>query len=541
MSDLTNHLWQSTFFAILASLLAVLLRRNQAKTRYWLWLAASMKFLIPFSMLVSLGTHVEVPAVLTAVPVVAVEQMSATYEPITMSPIATASPLWPQAMLTIWAAGVFLLLMRWLRSWLTLRAAVRSAARLHIDAPIPILSSHIANEPGIFGVFRPVLLLPHGITNNLTTEELDAILAHELAHVRRRDNLTAALHMLVETIFWFHPLVWWIGAKLVQERENACDEAVLSEGKQPDVYAQGIVNVCKHYLASPLPCASGVTGADLRKRITTIMTNHSPSRLTTMRKALLACACIGVIATPVTIGLLRAQNQNYTFEVATIRPSAPGITSTNIDIDNLWFRASGATIPFLIQMAYGIQPDQLSGIQNWMRDERFDITAKYDQPEDGNIPPGDQSRTARRQDRLQVRLRNLLAERFQLKLREEIKDLPMYSLKVESSDKLKPVAEGRSGMTVNGNIGSGILRAEGVTMSRLVGSLSRIVGRSITDDTGLEGLYTVELEWSDSTALDKPLPSFFTALKERLGLRLDSTKGPVKSYVIEKLERPSEN
>ena len=68
-------------------------------------------------------------------------------------------------------------------------------------------------EPGIFGIFRPVLLLPEGLSSQLPREQFEAILAHELCHVRYRDNLTAALHMCVETLFWFHPLVWLIGGK----------------------------------------------------------------------------------------------------------------------------------------------------------------------------------------------------------------------------------------------------------------------------------------------------------------------------------------
>ena len=91
----------------------------------------------------------------------------------------------------------------------------------------------------MFGVLKPVLLLPEGITDRLTPAQLNAVLAHEMCHVRRRDNLTAAIHMLVEAIFWFYPLVWWIRARLVEERERACDEAVLQSGSDAEVYAEG--------------------------------------------------------------------------------------------------------------------------------------------------------------------------------------------------------------------------------------------------------------------------------------------------------------
>src|SRR5262249_59392596 len=126
-------------------------------------------------------------------------------------------------------------------------------------------------EPGVFGIVKPVLLWPKAMTDRLDDRHVEAILAHELSHIRRRDNLTAALHMVVEAVFWFHPLVWWLGARLIDEREQACDEEVLRLGNRPQVYAAGILNVCKLYVESPLACVSGGTCADLKKRIGSIM------------------------------------------------------------------------------------------------------------------------------------------------------------------------------------------------------------------------------------------------------------------------------
>ncbi len=91
-------------------------------------------------------------------------------------------------------------------------------------------------------------------------------------HVERRDNLWAALHLIVEAMFWFYPLVWWMESTLISERERACDEEVVRRGGEPDVYAEGILKVCEHYLQSPQLCVAGVSGSDLRKRIDLIMT-----------------------------------------------------------------------------------------------------------------------------------------------------------------------------------------------------------------------------------------------------------------------------
>ena len=95
---------------------------------------------------------------------------------------------------------------------------------------VPVLLSSAKIEPGIFGIVRPVLLLPEGILERLTAEQMRAVVAHEMEHVRRRDNLTFAVHMVVEALFWFFPPVWWIGARLIEERERACDEAVVAAG-----------------------------------------------------------------------------------------------------------------------------------------------------------------------------------------------------------------------------------------------------------------------------------------------------------------------
>jgi bla regulator protein BlaR1 len=81
-------------------------------------------------------------------------------------------------------------------------------------------------EPGVCGILAPIVLLPRGVTAHLTSNDLDAVLEHELCHWWRRDNLVASLHMLVEALFWFHPLVWWLGSRLVVERERAATRGI---------------------------------------------------------------------------------------------------------------------------------------------------------------------------------------------------------------------------------------------------------------------------------------------------------------------------
>ena len=180
------------------------------------------------------------------------------------------------------------------------------SAWLGIRKPIDLLLSPATLEPGIFGIVKPVLVWPKGISERLDDAQLEAILAHEVWHVRRRDNLAAAIHMVVEAIFWFHPLVWWLGSRLVDERERACDEEVLESGSDRQVYAESILKTCEFCVESPLACVSGVTGADLKKRIVRIMTERMANKLSFGRKLLLAGVGVAAVAGPVVFGLVNA-------------------------------------------------------------------------------------------------------------------------------------------------------------------------------------------------------------------------------------------
>ncbi|MGP8260992.1 MAG: M56 family metallopeptidase [Acidobacteriaceae bacterium] len=327
---MANHLWQSTVFAAVVVLLALALRKNQARARYWLWMTASMKFLVPFSLLIVMGSYLPKPARPAPAQLgmySAIEEVGQPFAqpeaPVIYSaaPLATpANPihLIPVLLVAAWLSGVLVTLFVWAVSWLRISTVMRRAVpilegremealrRLEsvagVRKRIKLLLSRNSMEPGIFGIFRPVLIWPEGISQHLEDRHIEAILAHEVCHVRRRDNLTAALHMLVEAIFWFHPLVWWIGARLIEERERACDEEVTLLCKQPQVYAESILKVCKFCSESPLACVSGITGADLKKRILQIMTERIVRKLTLGKKLVLVAVGLVVVAVPILLG-----------------------------------------------------------------------------------------------------------------------------------------------------------------------------------------------------------------------------------------------
>jgi beta-lactamase regulating signal transducer with metallopeptidase domain len=307
IGELTNHVWQSTVFAAAAGLLTVAFHKNRAKVRYWLWFSASVKFLVPFALLMSLGSHFAWRPAAPAVSFRVVRIALPFPEALPFAPAAPRHADWvPIAMLGVWACGFAGIAAMRLRGWRRIRGAVRSSAVIDIPATVEVRSAQGLLEPGVVGWLRPILLLPEGIAERLTAAQLEAVLAHELCHVRRRDNLFASIRMMVEAMFWFHPLVWWISARLVEERERACDEEVLRLGSEARDYAEGIVNVCKLYVESPLACVSGVTGADIKKRIEAIMAGSVALKLNFAKKVALAMAGMAALAAPIVIGMMHA-------------------------------------------------------------------------------------------------------------------------------------------------------------------------------------------------------------------------------------------
>jgi beta-lactamase regulating signal transducer with metallopeptidase domain len=306
-----DHLWQSTLFAILAGLTVLVLRRHRANTRLFVWFSASLKFLIPFPLVAALGqslrwdTAPTLPALSEWSDAVRTFAIPANALPVAGDMRAAASSnmhlepiLW-----SLWACGVALLLVRWTFYWWRLRQAARAASPASIEAPIPVLITNSPFGPGLIGIFRPVLLLPALIMTRLSPKQVSLLVAHELCHWRRRDNLTGAIHMLVQTLFWFHPFVWWIGSRILAERERACDEGVIDSVGDPMTYAQSILEVCRLYARPPLPFASGVSGGDLKSRIENIMQNFVRVRLGRTGKTLLIAAAVISISSPLLFGL----------------------------------------------------------------------------------------------------------------------------------------------------------------------------------------------------------------------------------------------
>lgn len=343
-----DHVWQSTLFGIGAGLLTLAFRRNRAHLRYAVWFSASAKFLVPFSLLVwlgsfgasSLGPPGPGPSTGRFVQTLAQHPLINGLSQ-SLAPIGTAA-LWPStvtvtevaltwislAVVAIWTWGFYAVvasrIRRSHRHWdvvLTSRRVelvdVKVPARLQVGLADGLL------EPSVVGWMHPVLLLPADIECHLTSPEIEAIVAHELCHVRRFDSLTAATHMVVEAIFWFHPLVWWLGTRLVDERERACDEYVLRTAHGPGPYAKGILTICERYVESPLASIAGVRSANLRQRIDAILAHRVGETTGVWKRLLLSAVIIGVVIVPLAAGAM--QTSPAANEIATVGPSNTGV------------------------------------------------------------------------------------------------------------------------------------------------------------------------------------------------------------------------
>jgi uncharacterized protein (TIGR03435 family) len=267
--------------------------------------------------------------------------------------------------------------------------------------------------------------------------------------------------------------------------------------------------------------------------------------------------CCGLLVAGVIYGQTKAE-----FEVASIKPSAPdargmfitpgpggGVTITNM------------TLKEMIVLAWRVQPHQISGGPAWIDSIHYDVVAKPEgTPQQAELP---------------LMIQSLLEDRFQLAIRRETKELPIYALVVarkdgklgpglkeskegscEPPDPNKPPPPLRPGERPTFACGGAMMSPRSfagvsIKLDNLMPGLSRLLGRTVVDRTGLTGNFDITVEWTpdETQALQPPGaaasgaggPSIFAAFQEQLGLKFESQKGPVEILVIERAERPSEN
>jgi uncharacterized protein (TIGR03435 family) len=285
----------------------------------------------------------------------------------------------------------------------------------------------------------------------------------------------------------------------------------------------------------------------------------------------------------VTAASLEAQNPppapsaSLVFEVASVKPNKSGEGFIRFGLQpGGRFTAQNVPARELVRFAYNVQPFQIEGGPSWLNSDRFDVTAKAE----GDFPPVGPGQSGPVQEMMQ----NLLADRFKLKVHRETKEMPIYALVLARSDgrlgkQIEPstvdcaAQRGRGAGPGRGGpggpppappqpgerpqcgmfMGIGNVGAGDVGIQQLAQLLSQRVQRIVVDKTGLTGRYSFNIEFTPDQmpppgaappgvqlpAINPDGPSIFTALQEQLGLKLESTRGPVETLVIDSIEQPT--
>jgi bla regulator protein blaR1 len=460
-------------------------------------------------------------------------------------------------------------------------------------------SAHCA-APVTVGCLRPTVILPEG-WREWRKEELEAILAHEREHVRRRDPLVQWLTLLNRAIFWFHPAAWWLERELSGLAEESCDAAVIAQGHHPRDYADALMNMARAVMKSGSRvnlARVAMPGRNLPQRILLIVEGRAVARISRARVAGVIAACLAICGV-FAVGVLarprqsadqsgRASTDRAKFEVASVKPC---------DADSLpppaaGGRGGGGILPpqwspgrltiacrpvaFFIMQAYvnhadgQINADQspmssmladtagtdttIDGLPDWGKTLRFTIETEV---------TGDASRDMMMGPMMQ----SLLEDRFRLKLHVITKAVPGYDLlvakggpKLPQSDKSFcrgwPAPKPGGTASPEPEPGDGprcTMQFRGVSTADLARLLAVPFGadRPIVDKTGISGRYDVRMLWAVDQARFGPpaggpvdpsgLPTIFEAVKEQLGLELVPSKGSAKELVIDYIEEPSPN
>jgi uncharacterized protein (TIGR03435 family) len=461
------------------------------------------------------------------------------------------------------------------------------ASEAGVTQPVALFLHDAVTTPMTCGLFRPVIVLPADATQ-WTEEGMRCALVHELEHIRRADWPVHVAARILCAVYWFHPLAWMAWRRLCLEAERACDDAVV-RAEDGTAYAQQLVTLARRRVkAYAQPALSMANASDLSARVAALLDDtQRRGRL----RAPTACALGAAAAvlmmtiaplragTPGVVQVPAATAKRPAFAVVSIRRNTSGV-------DEAYSRLQpggrivvvNQTVRTLLLFSYGLRPQQLAGGPDWLDKDRFDIIAQAES-EIPPVPPGTIGPG-------HLMMQQVLVDRFNLEVRTEKRELPIYALTLaRSGGQLGPrispaqrdcaslmqevlkgaqgggappavprLADGRPACGLTQRPAEGRIFAGGTSLANLAGILSGRVGRIVEDRTGLTGFFDFDLEFAPdptpSAAGGGPAnvapaagdrPSLFTALEEQLGLRLQPQRAPVEVLVIDRVEPPSEN
>ncbi|HZI73051.1 MAG TPA: M56 family metallopeptidase, partial [Gemmatimonadales bacterium] len=284
----------------------------------------------------------------------------------------------------------------------------RLKTRIRVSLPVRLVVSSLVQAPAVVGWLRPVVLMPVGALTGLPLDHIEALLLHELAHIRRHDYLVNVLQSMVETLLFYHPAVWWISGHIRTERELCCDDAAVSVTGDVLTYARALAGLesARPTNLNPVMAASG---GSLAHRIARLLGQSRPVPRTLAGPAIVTVAMLLAVTALAVFGQPVARPK---FEAASIKTSE----ETNFRmVRPLPGRLTAdATVRLLVQNAYTVQPFQVVGGPAWIDAEQYEIEAKAD---------GSANRA-----QMFLMLQSLLEDRFQLKTHRETRELPVYAL-----------------------------------------------------------------------------------------------------------------
>lgn len=434
-------------------------------------------------------------------------------------------------------------------------------SRLSVSPPVRLLVSGLLQAPAAIGWLRPIVLVPAGALAGLPPAQMEALLVHELAHLRRHDYLVHMVQSAIEAILFYHPAVWWISGHMRAEREMCCDDIAVSITGDAVVYARALAEFDSTGWIQPTVMAAN--SGSLAARIARLLGRSSTSDRISSRPvnaAALLVLAIGGWA------MLAQSSDRPQFEVASIKPSY----SQSIQyVRPLPGRLTAdASLQDLTHYAYGVPPFRVVGGPERVMSVRYQIDA---------TTGGNTSR-----DRMFLMLRSLVEDRFQLKIHRETREQPVFALEaargglklpppkngscVESPADASPEWIGGGRMAAPGelpamttrcgsagvSLGPAGARLQGgkIAMPEFVRILSMLLGRGVIDRTGYTEVFDLQMDFvpDDTTPAMPPPPpdsgisgaSIAQALQQ-LGLRLESARGPVEVIVVDHAEPPSGN
>jgi uncharacterized protein (TIGR03435 family) len=427
---------------------------------------------------------------------------------------------------------------------------------------VRVVDAVFVDGPVVIGWLQPVVLLPVAALAGLTPEQVRAILAHELAHVRRHDAVVNFAQTLAETLLFYHPAVWWVSSRIRAEREHCCDDVALAVSGDAYAYASALAEL-ESWRATEPGFSLAATGGPLLRRVARVL---APPAARSSRGGLtftLTLALIFVVVSGVLQMLVARQ------------PAAPADVERAgaawrmvFDHPSGQMTIKGFTARDLVRYAYQVPTSRVTGGPAWLDSDSFDLTTTVD-----HVPSADETPAI---------VRQLLEERFALRVHEATTKVPAFALEIARRDGalgpnlqpatgecfdqkawvaagapiIAPLPQGQRTLICgawDGGVSSD--RVKSITMdefaAKLRYQLAPSVRLEVVNRTGLDGPFDVSLEYFKPAAIVMALtPSLGPALRlagfesvpdvleSQLGLKLVPTTTEVPAIAIDEIQRP---